>query len=245
MMILKELFQKYANFMNNIAIIPARGGSKRIPRKNIRNFLGKPIIAYSIEVAIESNLFDDIIVSTDDLEIAKIAKDYGAQVPFFRSEINSSDFASTFDVIEEVINEEHLKNKVYENICCIYPATPLIRSSYLSKGYELLINGSWNYVFSAVKVNSPPERYFELDSNRKVEMLNPEYEILRSQDFTTKYHDAGQFYWGKKYAWATEIPILSGGSTILELEMDQAIDMDNLEDWYYAEKLFKLNRGDS
>ena len=229
----------------NIAIIPARGGSKRIPRKNIKLFDGLPVITYAISAAKNSEFIDEVYVSTDDEEIADVAVKLGAKVPWLRDGNLSDDHSTTLSVMRHEISKLNTVLNEDSNICCIYPATPLIRSSYLSKGYELLINGSWNYVFSAVKVNSPPERYFELDSNRKVEMLNPEYEILRSQDFTTKYHDAGQFYWGKKYAWATEIPILSGGSTILELEMDQAIDMDNLEDWYYAEKLFKLNRGDS
>ena len=229
----------------NIAIIPARGGSKRIPRKNIKLFDGLPVITYAISAAKNSEFIDEVYVSTDDEEIAEVAVKHGAKVPWLRDGNLSDDHSTTLSVMKHEISKLNTVLNEDSNICCIYPATPLIRSSYLSKGYELLINGSWNYVFSAVKVNSPPERYFELDSNRKVEMLNPEYEILRSQDFTTKYHDAGQFYWGKKYAWAAEIPILSGGSTILELEMDQAIDMDNLEDWYYAEKLFKLNRGDS
>lgn len=239
MMILKELFQKYAIFMNNIAIIPARGGSKRILRKNVKNFFGKPILAYSIEVAIESNLFDDIIVSTDDIEIATIAKKYGAQVPFFRSELNSSDFATTFDVIEEVINEQQLRNKEYDNICCIYPCAPLISKDLIINAFEVLKFNNFDTVFPIVKYGNPIQRALRLNNSR-IEMFYPQFQTTRSQDLEIAYFDPGQFYWAQTEPLLKGRQLFLNNSGFIVIDEMAVQDIDNESDWRLAEIKYSL-----
>ena len=225
--------------MPNLAIIPARGGSKRIPKKNIKLFLDKPIIAYSIEVAIESNLFDDIIVSTDDIEIAKIAKDYGAQVPFFRSEINSSDFATTFDVIEEVINKQHLRNHVYENVCCIYPCSPLISKEFIINAFEVLKLSNFDTVFPVVKYGNQIQRALKINEN-KIEMLHPQFQNSRSQDLEIAYYDSGQFYWAQINALLRGKQLFTSNSGFIIIDEMNAQDIDNQIDWDFAEIKYSL-----
>ena len=239
MMILKELFQKYANFMNNIAIIPARGGSKRIPRKNIRNFVGKPIIAYSIEVAFKSGLFNEVMVSTDDEEIANIAKQFGASVPFFRSKLNSNDNSTTLEVIEEVVNMYIEINKHFDNICCIYPCAPFCTTMNLLNSYNLFIEKKFNTVFPVVQYSSPIQRALNLDIN-KISMSYPEFKNTRSQDLEKKYFDAGQFYWinTKKTFEQKNIYTDYSGSIIID-ELN-AQDIDNEIDWQIAELKYKI-----
>lgn len=224
------------NIINhNLCIIPARGGSKRIPRKNIKDFLGKPIIAYSIEVAIKSKLFDEIIVSTDDEEIAEIAIKYGAKVPFLRSKENADDFATLADVVDEV-KEKYNRLKVnFEFICCILPTAPLITIDNLIKTYTLLKQENYDSVRPVVSFSYPIQRAFKLLDNNKVEMFYPEYLTTRSQDLEPAFHDAGQFYWMQsekglrgKY---------KGGFEISELETQ---DIDNIQDWKLAEIKYKL-----
>jgi N-acylneuraminate cytidylyltransferase len=225
--------------MPNLAIIPARGGSKRIPKKNIKLFLGKPIIAYSIEIAIESNLFDDIIVSTDDIEIAKIAKDYGAKVPFFRSEINSSDLATTFDVIEEVVNEQHLRNQVYENICCIYPCAPLISKELMINAFEIMKLNNFDTVFPIVQYGNQIQRALKLNDNR-IEMFYPQFQTTRTQDLESAFYDPGQFYWAQTNQLIKSGKLFSNNSGFIIIEEMSVQDIDNEMDWKLAELKYSL-----
>jgi pseudaminic acid cytidylyltransferase len=224
-----------------IAIIPARGGSKRILKKNIKLFNGKPIIAYAIENAINSKLFDEIIVSTDDKEIAGIAKKYGAKVPFLRSQKNSDDFASTFDVIEEVI-DFYSENEVckYSYACCIYPCTPLLDTSILQLSYDKLINQKFDLVYPIVKYGYPIQRALIIDNNNKVQMLHPEHLFSRSQDLDETYHDAGQFYFFNVHEIMAQKKILTSNTgCVIVSEMDVQ-DIDTHEDWLLAENKYKL-----
>ena len=170
--------------MGNICIIPARGGSKRIPRKNIKEFLGKPIIAYSIKAALDSGLFDEVMVSTDDVEIADIAKKLGAKVPFMRSAKNSDDFATTFDVIEEVIQVYKTQGKRFENICCIYSCAPFITSELLFKAYDLLTQKKFDTVFPIIAYSFPIQRALRVNQG-KVSMILKDNLNIRSQDIET------------------------------------------------------------
>ena len=178
----------------NLAIIPARGGSKRIPRKNIKDFLGKPIISYSINAAIESNLFDEIMVSTDDVEIAEVAKEFGAQIPFYRSERNSNDFATTFDVIEEVVSNYLANGREFNTICCIYPCAPLIDSAKIVEAYGYMTDNNLDSVIPVVEYTTPIQRSFKIQ-NDKLDFFFNEFINSRSQDLEKAYFDAGQFYW--------------------------------------------------
>jgi pseudaminic acid cytidylyltransferase len=225
--------------MNNIAIIPARGGSKRIPRKNIREFLGKPILSYSIDVALKSGLFSEVMVSTDDEEIANIALEYGANVPFFRSKLNSKDTSTTLEVIEEVVNMYTDIDKYFDNICCIYPCAPFCTTMNLLNSYNLFIGKKFNTVFPVVQYSSPIQRALNLDNNI-ISMSYPEFQNTRSQDLEKKYFDAGQFYWinAKKTFEQKNIYTDYSGSIIID-ELN-AQDIDNEIDWQIAELKYKL-----
>jgi len=225
--------------MGNICVIPARGGSKRIPKKNIKEFLGKPIITYSIQAALDSGLFDEVMVSTDDLEIAEIAKNFGAKVPFIRSEKNSDDFATTFDVIEEVIQVYKSQGKEFENICCIYSCAPFVNSEILLKAYNQLIRNKFDTVFPIIAYSFPIQRALRIDHS-KVSMILEENLNVRSQDLEDSFHDAGQFYWCNSKKLLQNKKILTkntGGVEISELE---AQDIDNEIDWKLAELKFQL-----
>ena len=224
----------------NIAVIPARGGSKRIPRKNIKLFHGLPIIAYAIAAARESAIFDEIVVSTDDEEIAEIAISFGASIPWMRAQDLSDDYASTISVMQDAVKRLDFNLVNLENICCIYPATPLLKPNFLLQGLRVLKNGNWEYVFSGLRTNTPLQRYFSLGISKEVEMLSPEFEATLTQDLEHYYSDAGQFYWGRTSSWDSGLPIFSSKSTILEIPGESAIDIDTPEDWHYAENLFKL-----
>lgn len=230
--------------MNNIAIIPARGGSKRIPRKNIKPFLGKPIIAYSIEAAFKSDLFEEIMVSTDDEEIADLARQLGANVPFMRSARNADDFTTTVDVLLEVIQAYEKRGKSYEYGCCIYPTAPFVSADLLKKAYEKLVVQELDTVFPVLQYSFPIQRSLRINAEQKVEMWQPEHLTTRSQDLEPAYHDAGQFYWfqiavlNKKKQLLTEN---TGG--ILLSEMD-AHDIDNMEDWKVAAFKYQMNLND-
>ncbi|MDD4394486.1 MAG: pseudaminic acid cytidylyltransferase, partial [Bacteroidales bacterium] len=187
--------------MKNIAIIPARGGSKRIPRKNIKDFLGKPIIAYSIEAAIQSNLFEEIMVSTDDEEIAEVAERFGAKVPFMRSAETANDFASTNDVLEEVIANYEKQNIVFENMCCIYATAPLIQSNKIIEAYHRLVSSEFSMVYPVVPFSYPIWRCLDMDENGALKRHWSEFENSRSQDLPVEYHDTGTFYWYKIEEW--------------------------------------------
>ncbi|MEO5572112.1 MAG: pseudaminic acid cytidylyltransferase [Bacteroidia bacterium] len=229
--------------MANIAIIPARGGSKRIPKKNIRNFLGKPIISYSIQAAIESNLFDEIMVSTDNTEIAEIAIKAGAKVPFMRSEKNADDFAGTSDVLTEVINKYKEKNVEFENGCCIYPAAPFVQVKHLVGGFQLLTVKNLDTVYSAIEYSYPIWRGLKRNENGKVQMLWPEYLNSRSQDLEKVYHDAGQWYWFNMNGFVIQKKLFSDNSSFIELPETEVQDIDTEKDWLIAEMKYKLLHG--
>lgn len=221
--------------MANLCIIPARGGSKRIPRKNIKPFLGKPIISYSIETAIESHLFDEVMVSTDDEEIAKIAKLHGANVPFFRSGENANDFATLADVVDEV-KMEYLKLGIqYNYICCILPTCPLITIESLKKGLSLIIENKADSIRPIVRFSYPIQRAFRQNGDFSIEMLYPEFLKTRSQDLEPAFHDAGQFYWmdfNKALRGINKI-----GFEIPEISTQ---DIDTDSDWQLTELKYKL-----
>ena len=224
---------------NNICIIPARGGSKRIPRKNIKLFLGKPIIAYSIEAAIKSNIFDEIMVSTDDIEIASIAKEYGAKIPFFRSNENSNDFSTTSVVIEEVIFEYKNLGKYFDHLCCCYPTAPFVTPVRLKQGLEVLDNNDVESVFPIVEFDYPILRSFKLDDNKYLDYNWPEYINSRSQDLPKSYHDAGQWYWIKSTAFETYRNLYTPKTKAIELSPTEVQDIDNENDWNLAELKFR------
>lgn len=227
-----------------IAIIPARGGSKRIPRKNVKDFFGKPLIAYSIEAAIKSKLFDKIIVSTDDEEIATIAKSYGAEVPFMRPSELSDDFTPTIPVIAHAINSTCKNLNEVEAVCCIYATAPFVQASYIRSAYEKLILTKSDYCFSATSFAFPIQRAIKL-KNEKVEMFYPEHFNTRSQDLEEAYHDAGQFYWGRPKAWCEGIAIFSDKSAVTILPRYLVQDIDTLEDWKRAELMYKVLQDES
>jgi pseudaminic acid cytidylyltransferase len=217
-----------------LAIIPARGGSKRIPRKNIKIFLGKPIIAYSIEAALKSKLFDEVMVSTDDKKIAQAAEKYGAKVPFMRSKKNSGDYATLSNVIVEVSRKYSDLGKKFDIICCILPTAPLIKIKNLKRGLKLLRNKKFNSVRPIVKFSYPIQRAFKKNGN-DVKMFYSKYENTRSQDFEPAYHDAGQFYW---IISASKFKKNKRGAFVIP-EMENQ-DIDNLDDWTFAELKYKL-----
>lgn len=225
--------------MNNLAIIPARGGSKRIPRKNIKDFLGKPIISYSIEAALNSELFDEVMVSTDDDEIAEVAIKYGAKVPFLRSNKNSDDYSTTIDVINEVISGYKIKNNAdFENGCCIYPTAPLLKIEHLKNGYNKLILNDYSTVFSAVEFSYPIWRGLSINEDNGAKMIWPQHLNDRSQDLQKVYHDAGQWYWFKTKELTDSF--LSGKTAIIKLDETEVQDIDNLTDWKLAELKYKI-----
>lgn len=217
------------------AVIPARGGSKRIPRKNVREFAGKPMIAYSIECARRSALFDRVIVSTDDDEISRIARDYGAEVPFRRPVHLADDYASTVDVLGHAV--EWLQRDTSETlaVCCIYATAPFLRVEDLVRGLATLQQGNWQYVFSATTFASPVHRSFWRESGGGLQMLFPEHCETRSQDLPEVFHDAAQFYWGKVDAWLARQRIFDRFSTIVDIPRWRVQDIDTEEDWLRAE----------
>lgn len=220
--------------MTSIAIIPARGGSKRIPRKNIKDFLGEPIISYSIRAALASKVFDTIMVSTDDEEIAQIARQYGAKVPFLRTPETASDFATTEDVINEVLQEYLKRGEVYDSVCCIYPTAPFITSEKLKAAMELLLGNGIDSVFPVVKFSYPPQRSFIIESGNLV-MKYPEYLKTRSQDLEEWYHDCGQFYCVKTKAFIENCEILTSNTVPIVMSEIEVQDIDTEEDWKLAE----------
>jgi len=224
----------------NICVIPARGGSKRIPRKNIKEFNGKPIIAYSIEAALKSNCFDQVIVSTDDDEISEVAKKYGAQVPFVRPDMLSNDYVETIPVIKHAIEWMEDNNNHIEDVCCLYATAPFIQSKIISKAYQQLKDLSVDYCFSVTSFAFPIQRAIKIVQGDKVDMFYPEHFNTRSQDMEEAYHDAGQFYWGKAQAFKDELPFFSEVATPYMLPRYLVQDIDTMEDWIRAEAMYKV-----
>lgn len=226
--------------MANLCIIPARGGSKRIPRKNINFFLGKPIIAYSIEAAIHSGLFDEVMVSTDDLEIAEIAIQYGAKVPFLRNLATANDHATTFDVIKEVILEYSNQDKDFDFTCCIYACAPFVTENKLEQAYELLLKEQFDTVFPVMRFGFPVQRSLKMDEVGKINFFYPEYALARSQDLMPSFHDAGQFYWMNTEKCMTYQKILTANTGSIEISELEGQDIDNEVDWKLAELKYEL-----
>ena len=224
---------------NKLAIIPARGGSKRIPRKNIKPFLDQPIIKYSIDAAINSNLFNEVIVSTDDDEIARIALSCGAKVPFIRSEATSNDYASTVDVLEEVFSEYKKIGKAFEYCCCLYPTAPFISPQNLMKGFEILKESDADSVISVVRFSYPIQRALKIEKGRLF-MVWPDNAGSRSQDLRSTYHDAGQFYWCRVENLLLHKKIFTENTVPIEISELEAQDIDNEEDWKIAEIKYKI-----
>ena len=226
--------------MKTIAIIPARGGSKRIPRKNIRLFSDLPIIAWSIKTAISSKCFDKIIVSTDDQEISEIALSYGAEIPFIRPKSLSDDHTKTSDVISHALQFEESEGNHYEYACCIYPTAPFLKEDSLKIGLKMIKKGIYDFVFSATTYAFPVQRGFSFNPQDGLKMLFPQYKEARSQDLKEIFHDAGQFYWGQSRAWLDDLPIFSNHSLPIILPREEVTDIDTEEDFKEAELKFKL-----
>ena len=224
--------------MNVVAIIPARGGSKRIPQKNKKRFAGQPIIAYPIRVARESNLFQRIIVSTDDNEIAEIAQDRGAETPFIRPTELAGDFTPTAEVLIHSLKwlEDHGEPAHY--FCCIYPTTPFLRGKDLKRGFELLRKERAITAFSVTTFGAPIFRALKIKDDGHLEMFWPEYRDTRSQDLPSAYHDAGQFYWGDTEKFLREKALYTRKSVPIILPKYLVHDIDTVEDWETAEKLY-------
>ena len=224
---------------DTIAIITARGGSKRIPRKNIKEFCGKPIIAYSIETAIHSGVFNEVMVSTDDVEISDIAKKYGASVPFLRSSKTSDDYSTTSDVLIEVIDQYAKMGRHFKYGCCIYPTAPFIKAEKLQEGKRKVQKDSIDAVVPVVAYSYPPQRSF-IESDGILQLMYPEYETSRSQDLEKMYHDAGQFYFFKTDSLFLNGSILKGRLASIELSEMEVQDIDTLKDWDLAEMKYRM-----
>lgn len=222
--------------MKNLAIIPARGGSKRIPRKNVKPFLGKPMLAYSIEAALATGLFDEVMVSTDDEEIASIACQFGAKVPFMRSAETANDFATTDDVLIEVLNKYKEIGKDFDNLCCIYATAPMIQPKYIISAYECLLSSDFTVVYPVVQFSYPIWRCLDVSEDGSINYHWPEYERSRSQDLPKEYHDTGTFYWHKIKRWING-DIKTGGIVVDETTIQ---DIDTDTDWKIAEMKYKL-----
>lgn len=223
----------------NIAIITARGGSKRIPHKNIKEFCGKPIIEYSIEAAKQAGIFDTVMVSTDDNKIAEIAKNTGAEVPFMRNAETSNDYATTADVLMEVLEKYKERGIRYENACCIYPTAPFVTGNKLRQAMEMLVNEKKDSVMPVVPFSFPPLRGMVINDG-KLEYKWQEYAMKRSQDLEEIYHDCGQFYMFRVESFEKEKKLVTdntAGMIILELEVQ---DIDNETDWQLAEMKYRL-----
>lgn len=223
----------------NVAIITARGGSKRIPFKNIKNFLGKPILAYSISAALESGLFEEVMVSTDNEEIAGVAKKYGAVVPFLRSENASDDFASTEDALLEVFESYAAAGRRFEYGCCLYPTAPFVNANKLITAYQKLLSENVDTVFPVMPFSYPILRSLKMDNDR-LKMNWEEYRESRSQDLPAAYHDAGQFYFFKVNTFLQKKSLFTNNTSGLVINELEGQDIDNLTDWRIAELKFQL-----
>jgi len=225
-----------------LAVIPARGGSKRIPRKNIKNFLGKPIIAYSIKAAIDSNIFDEVMVSTDDKEIARVAIKYGARVPFFRSIKSSGDFATIDNVMEEVLTKYKKEGKEYDYVFCIFPTAPFVTADKLKKAFRTIKNTNADAVVAITKFSYPIQRGLKIDDDGKIAMIWPKNMDTRSQDLTPSYHDAGQYFCKKTKVLLAKQKTFIENTVPIIIPETEVHDIDNKEDWRLAELKFSISK---
>jgi len=226
-----------------IAVIPARGGSKRIPRKNIKGFGGKPMIAWAIEAARSSGVFDHIVVSTDDTEIAMIAKEYGALVPFLRPAILADDFTATVPVIAHAIEECTNLGWAIESVCCIYPGVPFLDPEDMVKALSLLCTTGSEFVYPVTEFVHPTQRAMRQLTSGQMEFIDPKSELTRTQDLEVTFHDAGQFYWGKATAWQSHKKMHSDGIGMI-IPNWRVVDIDTLDDWKRAELLSAVLEND-
>lgn len=222
-----------------VAVIPARGGSKRIPRKNIKDFCGKPMIAWSIEAAITSRCFDRVIVSTDDDEIAAVASDWGAETPFIRPAALSDDYTGTIPVIAHAIEWLGERDQAPQVVCCLYATAPFVQPDDLQVGWQALQSAGVEYAFSVTSYAFPIQRALRLTAEGRLAMFQPEHFTTRSQDLEEAWHDAGQFYWGRAEAWRAGTPIFSERAVPVKLPRHRVQDIDTPDDWHRAEWLFK------
>lgn len=224
-----------------LCIIPARGGSKRIPKKNIKHFLGKPIIAYSIEAALQSGCFDHVIVSTDDPEISAVAKQFGAKVPFERPEALADDFAGTLPVIKHAIEWFDANKEAPLEVCCLYATAPFATQETIKQAYMQLKNTEADYCFTVTRYPFPIQRAIKVNKQQRVEMFHPETFNSRSQDLEEAYHDAGQFYWGTASAFKALKPFFCAEASPFILPQYLVQDIDTLEDWKRAELMYQVS----
>ena len=227
----------------NIAIIPARGGSKRIPRKNIRDFCGRPIIGWPIATALASGLFDHVLVSTDDAEIADVARQAGAEVPFTRPDELADDHSATSDVIVHALSWAIEAGWPVEAACCIYPTAAFVSAELLAEARRQL-SRECDYAFAAVRYGHPPQRGFLRAADGSPQLLQPEHQAARTQDLPPVFHDAGQFYWGTREAWMERRPFFGPRTRFVEVPPWRGYDIDRSEDWTMAERLFAAMRAD-
>lgn len=225
-----------------IAIIPARSGSKRIPRKNIRDFCGQPMIAWSIAASRKSGCFDQIIVSTDDEEIASTARTSGAETPFMRPVELSNDYTGTVPVVAHAIEWLQQHHERPSLVCCVYATAPLLLPTDIARGLEVLMQSGADYALSVTSYAFPIQRALRMTDSNRVEMFDPEQLNSRSQDLEPAYHDAGQFYWGRPEAWLSGTPLLSNAAAPVILPRYRVQDIDTLEDWERAQWMFKALR---
>ena len=224
----------------NICIIPARGGSKRIPRKNIKSFCGQSIIGYSIKAALDSQCFDQVIVSTDDAEIAEVAKSFGASVPFVRPDELANDYTGTIPVIKHAIEWCDDQGQSPSEVCCLYATAPFVKAGILRKAYKQMQSTQADYCFTATSFAFPIQRAIKITAENRIEMFYPEHLETRSQDLEESYHDAGQFYWGKAEAFKQKKPLFSKNSTPYILPRQLVQDIDTPEDWKRAELMYQV-----
>lgn len=225
--------------MSSIAIITARGGSKRIPRKNIKEFCKKPILVYSIEAALESGCFDEVMVSTEDEEIAKIAKEAGATVPFLRSEKTAGDFATSADVIEEVLSEYQKRNMQFEYACILYPTAPFVTGRKLKEAMKVLKENKADSVLPIVQFSFPPQRAF-VCKDGKIQYQNEQYAKMRSQDLEPMYHDCGQFCCFTTELFLTKHTLVTDNTIGVVYPESEVQDIDTYEDWNLAELKYSM-----
>lgn len=225
--------------MSSVAIITARGGSKRIPRKNVKEFMGKPMVVYAIAAALESKLFDEVMVSTDDAEIADIAQKYGAVVPFMRSAATANDYATTADVLSEVIAEYTKRGKAFDEFCCIYPCVPFLTGELLCAAHEAFVSSAADSLMPVVKYSFPIQRAVRKDESGFLVYREPENAMKRSQDLEPMYHDVGMFYFHKTATFSKD------GRRVVMFEMpeERIQDIDTLDDWKMAELKYKVLNG--
>ena len=222
-----------------LCVIPARGGSKRIPRKNIKNFFGQPMIAYSIKAALKSECFDHVIVSTDDAEIAEVAQSFGAEVPFMRPDELANDYAGTVPVVKHAIEWFDDQGQSPSEVCCLYATAPFVRAGTIKRAYEQMQSTQADYCFTVTSFAFPIQRALKVTAKNRIEMFYPEHLETRSQDLEESYHDAGQFYWGKAEAFKQQKSLFSKSATPYILPRHLVQDIDTPEDWKRAELMYQ------